>query len=320
MARAIWSGTLRFGLVSIPVRLFPATMPKDVRFRQFERGTGRRVRYRRVAGETPAPDARVSGAAEPSAGATEDVEPLLRPFERTLQETAPAEPGPEIAYEDMVKGFELDPGRYVMIGPEELEALEPERTHTIDIEHFVSLAEIDPLYFDRSYYVVPQPGAERPYALLLEAMRRTGRVAVARFVLRTKQHLAAIRALDDVIVLETLFYADEIRELKELGGIPTGVSPEGRELDLAEKLIGILDATWDPSSYRDEYRERVLELIEGRAKADGAVALPSEQPEPASRLPELLAALRASVEQARERSEPEPTESPRPKRSRRRTG
>src|SRR5207247_5516651 len=211
------------------------------------------------------------------------------------QETAPAEPRPEIAYEDMAKGFELDPGRYVMIGPEELEALEPERTHTIDIEHFVSLAEIDPLYFDRSYYVVPQPGAERPYALLLEAMRRTGRVAIARFVLRTKQHLAAIRALDDVIVLETLFYADEIRELKELGGIPTGMSPEDRELDLAEKLIGMLDTAWDPSRYRDEYRDRVLELIEGKARAEGAMAVAAERSEPASRLPELLGALRGGV-------------------------
>jgi DNA end-binding protein Ku len=274
-----------------------------------------------VADQSPAPSVAYEETSEHSARPTSDAPGRDEPFVRTLQETVtPAEREPEIAFEDVVKGFELDPGRYVMVDRDELEALEPERTHTIDIEHFVSLAEIDPIYFDRSYYVAPQRGAERPYALLLEAMRRAARVAVARFVLRTRQHLAAIRAMDDVIVLETLFYADEIRELKEIDGIPTGLSTEGRELDLAEKLIGILETPWEPSRYRDEYRERVLELIQGKATAEGALAVPEEAAEAPSRLPELLAALRASVEQAREQTKPEAAEGLPTKKSRRRTG
>ena len=243
-------------------------------------------------------------------------------FDRTLQETAAStSPGPEVPFEDVVKGFEVDPGRFVMVGRDELEAIEPERSHTVEIEHFVLLAEIDPIYFDRSYYVAPQRGAERPYALLLEAMRRAGRVAIARFVLRTKQHLAAIRALDDVIVLETLFHADEIRELKEVDGIPTGVTADDRELDLADKLIGILETSWDPSSYRDEYRQRVLDLIEARAQSEGSIAVAEGAPEAPSRLPELLAALRASVEQAQEQTKAEPDHKQSSgRRSRRRTG
>jgi len=322
VARAIWSGTLSFGLVSIPVRLFPATAPRDVRFHQFDRDTGRRIRYRRVAGEAPAPDPFLR---QPSQGGDEvpgASEPDAAPFDRTLQETAAStSPGPEVPFEDVVKGFEVDPGRFVMVGRDELEAIEPERSHTVEIEHFVSLAEIDPIHFDRSYYVAPQRGAERPYALLLEAMRRAGRVAIARFVLRTKQHLAAIRALDDVIVLETLFYADEIRELKEVDGIPTGVTADDRELDLADKLIGILETSWDPSSYRDEYRQRVLDLIEARAQSEGSIAVAEGAPEARSRLPELLAALRASVEQAQEQTKAEPDHKQSSgRRSRRRTG
>jgi len=245
--------------------------------------------------------------ATPLAAEPERPEAAPEPFEQTLQETVtPEEPG--VPFEEVVKGFELDPGRYVMVGPEELEALEPERSRTIELEHFISLSDIDPIFFDRSYYLAPQRGGERPYALLLQAMGRAGRVGIARFVMRTRQHLAAIRPVDDVIVLETLFYADEIRELKELDSLPFGVTVDERELDLAERLIGILETEWEPSLYRDEYRERVLELIEGRASAEGALRVPEERAETPSRLAELLAALKASVEQAGQQvgQKPEP--------------
>jgi DNA end-binding protein Ku len=296
MARAVWTGTISFGLVNIPVRLYNATAPKDVQFHLFDRGSGRRIHYQRVAGpsqeETPWTAAPAERAAPPDPG-----------FGQAMQET-PTGPDRsaerEVAFEDVVKGYEVEPGRFVMVSPEDLRELEPERTHTIDIEHFVELEEIDPIFFDKSYYVAPQRGAEKPYALLLDALRRAERVGIARFVLRTKPYLAAIRPMDEVLVLETLFFADEVRELKEIPNVPTGVLPGDRELDLAERLIDILATMWDPSAYADEYRQRILDLIEARAGAEGAVEVPSEAaPEAESKLPELLAALKASVEAAK---------------------
>jgi DNA end-binding protein Ku len=330
MAKAIWSGSLSFGLVNIPVRLYNATAPKDVRFHQFERGTNRRIRYRRVTESEP--------AGRPWKGPPEDAASWSEPpgVENDLGSAAPAPAAPygdgpevpperrgnarpaEVAYGDVVKGFEIEPERYVMVSPDELRALEPERSQAIEIEGFVDLSEIDPFSFEKSYYVAPQRGvgAERPYALLLESLRRSNRVGIARFVMRTKEYLAAIRPMDGVLGLETLFYADEIRAASEIDNVPQPTEVPERELAVAEQFIDLLEMAWEPSRYVDPYRERVLELLRQRAEEEGVVeqvAAEAEAPTSAAAVPDLMAALKASVEAARERA----AEGERPKRKRR---
>jgi DNA end-binding protein Ku len=202
----------------------------------------------------------------------------------------------------VVKGYEVEPDRFVTVTQEELRTLAPERSQSIDIEDFVDLADIDPVFFDKSYYVAPQrgEGAEKPYALLLAAMHRAGKVAIGRFVLRTKPYLAAIRPMEDTMVLETLFFADEVRELTEIGPLPVQARVTERELATAEQLIAMLARAWEPSRYRDEYRERLLELINRKAEAQTGLIAPEEEPEPERKgIPDLLAALKASVEAAK---------------------
>ncbi|HXF57463.1 MAG TPA: Ku protein [Actinomycetota bacterium] len=296
MPRAVWSGTLSFGLVSIPVRLYNATVPRDVRFHQFDRETGRRVRYRRVVeypGHWEAPE-----PPGPEEGLEEGPRPEGAPARPSTPEPARAR---EVPWEDVVKGFEVTPGRYVTVTREELEAVRPEQPRTIEVQEFVPLAQIDPVFFDRSYYLAPERGAERPYALLLEAMRRAGRVAIGRFVLRSRPHLAAIRPVDGALVLETLFFSDEVREPKEVEGLPVLVEPDEREVEVAVTLVELLAANWEPGRYRDEYRERVLELVRAKAQAEGAVVEAPPEPAAEARVEDLLAALRASVEALRSR-------------------
>ena len=284
MPQAVWTGTLAFGLVSIPVKLYNATSPQDVRFHQFQAGTARRIRHRRVV--EPEPEVAAEPEEPPPSRRRRDDGPPPSPV-REKEET-------EVPLEDVVKGYEIGPDRYVMIEPRELEALAPERTRTIEIAEFVDLADVDPVYFDKSYYVAPGRGGEQPYWLLHRAMREAGRVAVATFVMRTKGYLAAVRPAEGVIVLETLFYQEEVRDPHELG-IAESSQPSPRELDIAERLIESLVTTWDPSRHRDTYRERVLELIESRTK--GAVPAAAEAPEPEGpKVPDLMAALQASLE------------------------
>jgi DNA end-binding protein Ku len=289
--RAIWSGSLAFGLVNIPVRLYNATSPKDVRFHEFEGETGRRVHYQRVVSTEPGLEE------EPDESSAES--PLDDPREASDATAAtrvePSQPV-EVAYEDIVKGYEVAPERYVMVATEELEELRPEQTRSIEIDDFVDLSHVDPVYFEKSYFVVPARGAERPYALLRRALEETNRAGIARFVLRRREHLAAIWAASGIVRLETLFYADEVRNPGEVA--PPDVDVSDRELDVAKQLVGFLAAEWEPSRYRDTYRERVLELIGSRVAGDQVVR-EERQPEPASRVPDLLSALRASVEEAK---------------------
>jgi DNA end-binding protein Ku len=233
---------------------------------------------------------------------------------------APAPESSEVPYEQIVKGFEIDRDRYVMVGPEELRALEPERSQTIEIEGFVELADVDPIHFEKSYYLAPQRGvgAEKPYALLHQALLRSNRAGVARFVMRTKEYLAAIRSTPDVVVLETLFFADEIRSVAEIGTVPAALGVDEREIGMALQFVDLLGMAWEPDRYRDTYRERVLELLRSRAEQEGVMT-----PEPApfeaglTAVPDLMAALKASVEAAKERrAEPEAG----PRKPRRRTG
>src|SRR5438067_4833103 len=255
MPRAIWGGAISFGLVNVPVKLFTAVQPKDVRFNQLERSSGARVKQKRVS----------------------------------------ATSGEEVPYEEIVKGYEIGPDRYVVIAPEELEALDPKATRSIDIEEFVDLDQIDPIFFDRPYYLVPETGGTKAYALLRDAMKETNKVAIGRLVLRTKQYLAAIRPRDDVLVIETMLYADEVVDADDLEGVPHDeIEVSERELKMARQLIDSLTANFQPEKYRDEYRERVLALIEAKAEGQELVTQPVEAEEPAP--VDLMAALEASLD------------------------
>jgi DNA end-binding protein Ku len=259
MPRAIWSGAISFGLVNIPVKLYSAVSKKTVRFHQIDAESGARVRQKRVG-----PD------------------------------------GEEIPYEQIVKGYEIGPDRYVMIAPEELEALEPQKTRTIDIEDFVDLEQIDPIYYDHPYYLAPDTGAAKAYKLLVDAMEDSGKVAVARVVLRSKEHLVAIRPRDGALAMETMLFADEVISpdaLEELAAADGDVQTSDRELAMANQLIESLASDFEPEKYRDEYRERVLDLIERKAQGETIVIEePSAEPQ---QVPDLMAALEASIATAK---------------------
>jgi DNA end-binding protein Ku len=286
MAQTIWKGWLSFGLVNIPVRLYRAVEEKAVRFREIERGTGRRIRHRRVV-ETPDVDH------DPQPSRHEEGSSRIT---NVRGKDPPTGSEQEIGYEQVAKGYELPSGEIVALDREDLANLEPEQTRTIDILEFVDLAEMDPVVFDRSYYIVPQdePGAFRAYGLLLRAMEETGRVAVGTFVLRTRDHLAAIRPLNGALSLVTMHYADEIRLPADVGYVPAEPDAPKREVVLARQLIGALAAAWDPRRHRDSYRERVLQLIEDKARA-GEVVLPPAERQEISAPVDLMAALKASV-------------------------
>jgi DNA end-binding protein Ku len=256
MPRAIWSGAISFGLVNVPVKLYSAVSSKTVRFHQLDSETGARIRQKRVSSAT----------------------------------------GDEVPYERIVKGYEISPDQYVVIEPDELDALGPEATRTIDIEDFVDLDDIDPIYLDHPYYLAPGTGAAKSYRLLLEAMRDSGKVAIARFVLRSKQTLCALRASDDgLMVMSTMNYGDEIvppESLDELDAL-SEVDVTDRELKMAEQLIDSLASEWDPSKYHDTYREQVIELIERKAAGEEIAVQP--EAEEAAPVPDLMAALEASL-------------------------
>jgi DNA end-binding protein Ku len=295
MARSVWTGTLSFGLVSIPVALYPATESKDVRFHLFDR-KGRRVRYRRVVDETYP----LAEPVEEDEVVDEPTEhPLAKPAEEEDEEAeserAARRGETEVDYEDLVRGYEVEPETFVFLEREDIERARPTPSRTIDLEHFVELEDIDPVFFEKAYYVVPAAGAEKPYALLLEALRQTGRVGIGRFVLRTKPHLVAIRPMDGVLGLETLFFGDEVRpvpsRVKDAGEAAAG----GRELEMAKQLVEMLAAEWEPSNFADEYREELLRIISERAPE----RLEEARPVASSRIDDLMDALRQSVEEAK---------------------
>jgi DNA end-binding protein Ku len=264
MARAIWTGAISFGLVNVPVKLYSATSPKAVRFHQLSGKTGARIRQKRV---------------DPS---TDE----------------------EVPYEDIVKGYEITPDRYVVIAPEELEALDPKATKTIDIEEFVDLEQIDPIYYDHSYYLAPSTGGAKAYRLLLDAMREAGKVGIGRVVIRSKQQLCALRPTGDALALTTMLFGDEVLAPDRIDELESVAEAEAsdRELKMAEQLIASLSAEFEPSKFHDEYRERVLELIERKAAGE-EIAVQPEVEEPAA-APDLMAALEASLAAVREDKKP----------------
>jgi DNA end-binding protein Ku len=255
MARAIWTGAISFGLVNVPVKLYSATAQKTVRFHQLHDADGVRIQQKRI---------------------------------------CPAD-GEEVPYEHIVKGFEIAPDRYVVITQQELDALDPRHTKTIDIEEFVELSDIDPVYYDSAYHLAPATGGAKGYRLLLSAMEEAGKVAIGRFVLRTRQQLCALRPADGVLMLSTMLYGDEVHspqrldELEALGD----VEANPREVKMAQELIESLSAPFEPERHRDAYRERVLELIERKAAGEEIAVQPAA--EAPSAVPDLMAALEASV-------------------------
>jgi DNA end-binding protein Ku len=266
MPRSIWTGAISFGLVTVPVKLYSAVNRKTVRFHQLSGRTGVRIAQKRV---------------DPQSGA-------------------------EVPYEDIVKGFELAPDRYVVVEPSELDTLQPKKTKTIEIEDFVELTQIDPIYYDHPYYLVPGAGGAKPYRLLLEAMAETEKVAIARVVIRSKEQLVAVRAMGDVLEMATMLFADEILppdRLEELPD-PKEVKTTKREVEIAKQLIGSLAGDFEPEKYRDTYRDDVLALIERKAEGKEIAVQPEaeEVPEPS---PDLMSALKASLEAVRGHDERE---------------
>src|SRR4051795_3013705 len=255
MPRAIWSGAISFGLVNIPVKLYSAVSRKTVRFHQIDAESGQRIRQQRV---NPAS-------------------------------------GDEIPYEQIVKGYEISPDRYVTITPEELDALQPQKTRTIDIEEFVDLEQIDPIYYDHPYYLVPDKGAAKAYKLLMDAMAEADKVAIARVVIRSKEALVALRSYSGAITMETMLFPDEVVAPDSIEELATDgdVKTTKRELDMAKQLIESLSGDFNPSEYRDEYREAVLDMIERKAAGE---TITIEAPEPERQeVPDLMAALEASI-------------------------
>ncbi len=254
MPHAIWTGSVSFGLVTVPVKVVSATRSLDVRFHQLEEGTSSRVRNKRVSEQT----------------------------------------GEEVPYDKIVKGYEIEPGHYVVIDTEELAALAPKASRQIDIEDFVDLADIDPVYFEQPYFLVPDKNAEKAYRLLAEVMQEQGKVAIGRFVMRSKEALVAIRAVDGVLVLETMRYADEVLAPdRDQSFLEDAAEPTERELEMARQLVSSLATTFDPEKYHDEYREELLGLIEKKAAGEEIVA--AEAPEEPAKVLDLMAALEASL-------------------------
>ena len=301
MRRAVWTGAVSFGLVSIPVALYPATSPKDVRFHLFDR-QGRRVRYRRVAEDR---DDERGYQLEPTGQPVRPDEPEAlseavgaTPDSRTSPTGCETERNGELAFSDLVRGYEVEPGRFAMLEPKEIEATRPERSATIELEDFVELHDIDPVYFEKTYHVAPRGGAAKPYRLLQRTLDRTHRVGIGRFVLRTKPHLVAVRATSETFVLETLYFGDEVRSASEVVQIADETVTD-RELLLAEQLVEIYATAWDPDRYADDYREGLLRIIAEKIPAASSDTKDREEPTTTPRVEELMAALKRSVEDAK---------------------
>lgn len=308
MPTAVWTGALSFGLVAVPVRLFPATEPKDVRFHLYDR-SGRRVRYERVVeGSEPAEPTDQAPVAEAPVEAEAEAEASPAAPERTGSErpsTEPAAPVSEpLAWEDVVRGRENEFGEVVMLSREELEQARPQRSRTIDIEDFVELSDIDPVSFEKTYYAVPQSlEAAKPYVLLHRAMREADRAGIGRFVLRTKPHLVAVRPMQDVLAVETLFFGDEVRDPSAFVPGLDGVEVDQRELDLAIRLIDTLKTEWDPSAYADTYREELLRILSEKSPTVPADSASTPVAGGPSTVEELMTALRESVEAAKAKAD-----------------
>jgi len=267
MPRALWKGAISFGLVTIPVAVYPATEEKTLRFNQLHDEDGGRIRYKRVCEKD----------------------------------------GEEVSFEHIVKGYEVEKDRYVVLTDEDINAIPVESSRAIDIHRFVDLDEIDPVLFKKSYYLVPEETGAKAYALLREAMSDDGRVGIAKVSFRDKEHLAALRFKDEAFVLETMYWPDEIREA-DFGGVDVSAKIRGQELEMAKQLIESLSGEWNPEEYADEYRQALLQIVE--AKLNGQ-EIEVVAPEPTAKVVDLMEALKASVAAAKKQAdEPAPSRKP----------
>ncbi len=280
MARAIWSGSISFGLLNVPVKLYSAVARRGISLREIRESDGARIRHRRVA----------EGTDE------------------------------EVPYEKITKAFEITSGNYVPISKDEMAALAPKKSRAVEVQDFVDLGEIDPIYFDSPYYLGPADGAEKAYSLLASALQSSGKVAIARFVFRNKEHLAALRAENGVLTLTTMRFADEVVPPEELDDVLPSEKPKigKREVEMAEQLIDSLTRDFDPALYRDEYREELLAMIERKAAGEDVVAAPQEDREP-TKAPDLMAALEQSIADVRSKRDGEPARKPAAKAAKKRS-
>lgn len=304
MPTAVWTGTISFGLVNVPVRLVNATEPKDVRFHLYDR-EGRRVRYERVVDAAEVPQRGESPTREESPPSPRGEKAL--DVDTLDSGGPPGRPEPAaIAWDDVQRGWENDAGEVVLLSREEVEQVRPQRSRTIDVEDFVDLADIDPVFFEKTYYAIPRSSeAARPYLLLHAAMRQAGRVGIGRFVLRTKPHLVAIRPMQEVLAVETLFFGDEVRDPAALVPGLGGARVEERELALARRLIEMLKTEWDPAAYADTYREDLLRILSEKAPTPTASAAAHEPTATgSSAVEQLMIALKESVEAAKAKQKP----------------
>ena len=265
--RSIWSGTISFGLVSVGVRMFPATESKELRFHFLDRKDMTPIAYEKVRRDDRKP----------------------------------------VESDEIVRGFEIEKGRYVEIGDEDLDRLDIELTHSIDICDFVSLEEIDPIYYRKAYYLLPSQGAEKPYRLLVRALAETGKVGIAKVVIRNKQHLACLRTYDDFLLLETMYYPDEVRSPASLDGDIGAARLQKAEVEMAKSLVENLGEPFKPEKYDDTYRKELLDLI--RAKAKGQ-KLPEPEAEEEDEVVDLMTALRESVERTKKQRKRSSTKKP----------
>lgn len=263
MPRSLWNGTVSFGLVSVPVKLYSAVQPKTVRFQEVHQADGARIEHRRFCSR-------------------EDV---------------------EVAYEEVAKGFEVAPGEYVVLDDEDVKAAVGARSHVIDVEHFVDAAGIDPVFYERTYFLGAREDGEVAYRVLHDALERTGRAAIGRFTFHNREYLAAIRPRDAILALHTLRFADEVVAGADLDREGPQRAPTEREVEMAAQLVSSLHEDFDPERYQDEHRRAILELI--RRKADGEPVEPPREPEP-EQPGDLMAALRASLGRQRAGSKPPP--------------
>jgi DNA end-binding protein Ku len=277
MARAIWSGSISFGLLNVPVKLYSAVARRGISLREIRESDSARIKHRRVA----------EGTDE------------------------------EVPYDKITKAFEISKDRYVPLSKDELASLDPERSRAIEVQDFVEIAEIDPIYFDSPYYLGPADGAEKAYSLLAQAMEESGKVAIARFVFRSKERLAAIRPGDGVLTLTTMRFADEVVPPSELDDVLPSEKPKvaKREVQMAEQLIDSLTRSFDPSAYRDEYREELLAMIERKAAGEEIVAAPEGEEREATKAPDLMAALEQSIAAVQGKRKDKPAKKPAKKRS-----
>ena len=274
MPRAIWTGAISFGLVTVPVKMYSAVDRKSVRFHQLSGKTGVRVAQKRVDPQTDE----------------------------------------EVPYQDIVKGYEIAPDRYVRIEPAELDSLEPKKTKTIEIEEFVELSQIDPIYYDHPYYLAPGTGGAKPYRLLLEAMEETGKVAIARVVIRSKEQLVAVRPMGIALGMATMLFPDEVLPPERLDEVveASKAKTTKREVDIAKQLIESLAGDFEPDKFRDTYRDEVLALIERKAEGkEIAIQPPAE--EVRAPAPDLMSALKASLDAVRAAGDGNGGAKPKPK-------